>query len=175
MFFLTVASINGKIHLLSSFHKRIGYEHMKEMYRRKGVEIGDNSILMNVKVSSSRAGDHFKVGKNCVLTSCVLLGHDASPSSFLPELGKNESVLKPRRTFKGIIEIGDNVFVGLNAIIMPGVHIGNNSIIGAGSVVTKNVRDDVVVAGNPAKEICSITKFIEKHRKRLQDHPEFYT
>jgi len=47
-------------------------------------------------------------------------------------------------------KIGDNVFIGVNSIIMPGVSIGNNIIIGAGSVVTKNIDDYSIVAGNPA-------------------------
>lgn len=48
-------------------------------------------------------------------------------------------------------KIGDNVFIGVNSIIMPGVAIGNNIIIGAGSVVTKDVLDFSIVAGNPAR------------------------
>lgn len=51
------------------------------------------------------------------------------------------------------ITIGEDVWVGGGAIICPGVTVGNRSIIGAGAVVTKNVPDDVIVAGNPAKII----------------------
>ncbi len=51
------------------------------------------------------------------------------------------------------IRVGDNVWIGANAVILPEVNIGNNVIIGAGSVVTKNVPDDCIVGGNPAKEI----------------------
>lgn len=50
-------------------------------------------------------------------------------------------------------KIGDNVFIGANAIVMPGITIGNNCIIGAGSVVTRDVEDFSIVAGNPAKFI----------------------
>ena len=46
--------------------------------------------------------------------------------------------------------IGDNVFIGVNSIIMPGVTVGNNIIVGAGSVVTKDIEDFSIVAGNPA-------------------------
>lgn len=52
--------------------------------------------------------------------------------------------------------IGNNVFVGANATIIGNVHIGNNVIVGAGAVVTKDVPDDCVVAGNPAKIIKHI-------------------
>lgn len=56
------------------------------------------------------------------------------------------------------IIIGDNVWVGGGVIILPGVTIGKNSVIGAGSVVTKNIPDNVVAAGNPCKMIRNITE-----------------
>ncbi|OMJ21617.1 putative acetyltransferase [Smittium culicis] len=49
------------------------------------------------------------------------------------------------------IKIGDNVWIGGGAIILPGITIGNNSVVAAGSIVTKDVPENVVVAGNPAK------------------------
>jgi maltose O-acetyltransferase len=51
----------------------------------------------------------------------------------------------------GLVKIGDNVFIGAGSIILPNVKIGNNVIIGAGSIVTKDVPDNSLVAGNPAK------------------------
>ncbi len=56
------------------------------------------------------------------------------------------------------IHIGKNVWIGSGAIVLPGVTIGDNSIVGAGSVVTKNVEPNSVVAGNPAKFIKSINE-----------------
>ena len=53
--------------------------------------------------------------------------------------------------------IGDNVWVGGNVCILPGVNIGNNVVIAAGSVVTKDIPDDVIAAGNPCKVIRKIT------------------
>ncbi len=61
---------------------------------------------------------------------------------------------KPNKVhIKSYIRIEDNVWVGAGAIILPGVTIRKNSIVGAGSVVTKDVAESVVVAGNPAKVI----------------------
>ena len=51
------------------------------------------------------------------------------------------------------ITIEDSAFVGVRAMIMPGITIGKNAIVGAQSVVTKNVKPDQIVAGNPAREI----------------------
>ncbi|MBD8110050.1 acyltransferase [Priestia megaterium] len=67
------------------------------------------------------------------------------------------------------IIVGDNVFVGFNAIIMPGVTIGSNVVIGSGSVVSKDVPDNTVVAGVPAKEICSIEDYYNKNQHRLYE------
>lgn len=58
--------------------------------------------------------------------------------------------------------VGENSFVGANSIIMPGVHIGKSCVIGAGSVVTKDIPDGVVAAGVPAKVICTTEAYAEK-------------
>ena len=62
----------------------------------------------------------------------------------------------------GKVVIGDNVFLGANAIIMPGVTVGDNVIIGAGAVVTKDVESGLVVAGTPARVITTVEKYYEK-------------
>ena len=56
------------------------------------------------------------------------------------------------------VTIGDNVWIGGNTVICPGVHIGDNVVIGAGSVVTKDIPDMVIAAGNPCKVIREITE-----------------
>ena len=56
------------------------------------------------------------------------------------------------------VSIGDNVWIGGSTVILPGVHIGSNTVIGAGSVVTKDIPDWVVAAGNPCKVIRKITE-----------------
>lgn len=62
----------------------------------------------------------------------------------------------------GAIKVGYRTFVGYGATIMPGVTIGKRCVIGAGAVVTKDVPDGTVVAGVPAKVICSTEKYAEK-------------
>ena len=63
----------------------------------------------------------------------------------------------------GSIKVGDNVQIGSHAIILPGCSIGNNVIIGAGAVVTKDIDNNTVVAGIPAKPIESICDYYDKH------------
>ena len=64
----------------------------------------------------------------------------------------------------GCIEIMDNVFIGCNSTILPNVKIGPNVVIAAGSVVTKDVPEGVVVAGVPAKVIGTFEEYVEKRR-----------
>lgn len=68
------------------------------------------------------------------------------------------------------ITIGDNVWLGGNVIVVPGVKIGNNVVVGAGSVVTKDLADNVIAAGNPCREIRYIT---EEDRKYYFKNLEF--
>ena len=67
----------------------------------------------------------------------------------------------------GKVTIGDNVFVGTKATILKGVHIGNNAVIAAGSVVTSDIPDNCVVAGVPARPIMTIQEYYDK-RKAVQ-------
>ena len=67
----------------------------------------------------------------------------------------------------GPISVGNNVHIGWNAVIMPNVKIGNNVIIGVGSVVTKDVPDNSVVVGVPAKIISSIEEYHEKNKDKM--------
>ena len=62
----------------------------------------------------------------------------------------------------GIIEIGNNVFIGMNTIIERNVKIGDNVVVGAGSVVTKDCESDSVYAGVPARKLMSIKEFFDK-------------
>jgi len=66
----------------------------------------------------------------------------------------------------GKITIHDNCFIGINAIILPGITIGTNSVIGAGAVVTRDVSENTVVAGNPARKICSIDDYKNRALKK---------
>ncbi len=61
------------------------------------------------------------------------------------------------------VTIGDNVWIGGNTVICPGVHIGSNTVIGAGSVVTKDIPDWVIAAGNPCRVIRKITDADRKY------------
>lgn len=67
----------------------------------------------------------------------------------------------------GRVVIGNNVFIGINTIILPGVEIGDNVIIGAGSIVTKNILSNTVACGVPARALCSIEEYYTKNKYRI--------
>lgn len=68
--------------------------------------------------------------------------------------------------------IGDHVFIGARALIMPGVTIGDRSVVGAGSVVTKSVPTNSVVAGNPAQLICTFDEYEARIKKNNPAHED---
>lgn len=74
----------------------------------------------------------------------------------------------------GCIEIGNNVFIGSNTIVLCDVKIGSNVIIGAGSLVNKDIPDNSIAVGTPAKVIGTFDNFIAK-RKRIRMYPDELT
>ena len=98
------------------------------------------------------------IGKNVYLTDGIkFITHDGGVLIFRNEIPDLE-ITKP-------IKIGNNVYIGNNVIILPGVKIGDNVIIGAGAVVTKNVPSNSVMAGVPARKIKSTDEYLEKIKK----------
>lgn len=122
----------------------VNVEYGADFGRGKDIEIGDNSgIGYNARVSGP-----VKIGKQVMMGPDVMilaLSHEyADPNISIGEQG----IRKPRQ-----IIIGDGVWIGARAIILPGVKVGMNSIVGAGSVVTKNIPPYSVAAGNPARVV----------------------
>ena len=115
-------------------------------YRFMGVTIGkDCMISLGAKLDCS--GGKIIIGDRCIIThGCIILSHDVAKSTINREI-----------TLVGTVRVGNNVFVGVNSIILNNITIGDNSIIGAGSVVTKDVPPNVVVIGNPVKIIRKLT------------------
>lgn len=89
-----------------------------------------------------------RIGDNCMLGPSVQI-YTATHPLHPTERNSGIEYAKP-------ITIGNNVWIGGSAVICPGVTIGNNVVVAAGAVVTKNVPDNVVVGGNPAKVIKKI-------------------
>lgn len=130
--------------------------------RKKGVRIGENvrfyepwsNTIDLTRPYMISIGDKVKITKGV-----VILTH-----------GFDWSVLRElyKRPFgsAGRVDIGNNVFIGINSIILKNVSVGNNVVIAAGSVVTKNIPDNSVVAGNPATVVMNIEDLYRKYLKR---------
>lgn len=138
--------------------------------RKKGCEIGAGTYIYDpphTLIDSSGAA-FIKIGKNVQISrGGVILGHDYSYSILSSVFYDMPRVQK--RTI-----IGDNVFIGMNAVILMGSHIGDNVIIGAGAVVSGQIESDSVYAGNPAKKICTLTEHYQKCVSRFEDSAHIY-
>jgi acetyltransferase-like isoleucine patch superfamily enzyme len=138
-----------------------------ELWRRSGVPVGEGTHILR-DVSLGRGGkDPISIGRNCVLTGCTILGHDASTNRALGLLPGESSPIMP-------VVIEDDCFIGSGAIILMGVRVGRGSIVGAGAVVTKDVPPGSVVGGNPAKVICTVAELVEKRKQLAREHPEYF-
>lgn len=122
-----------------AYSKFLGIDFGQKVRITGRVEFGSEPFLINI-------GDHVTI------TSGVrFITHDGGVGIFRREF--------PDINVFGKITIKNNVFIGNNAIILPNVTIGNNVVIAASSVVTKNIPDNVVVAGVPAKIIRTIDEY----------------
>jgi len=111
-----------------------------------GISIGkDCMISWGAKLDIS--GGSIIIGDRCTITyGCIILSHDRSKKR-----------IDPKDKGKGTVRLGNDVFIGVNSVILRDVTIGDYSIVGAGSVVAKDVPPNVVVAGNPARIIRKLS------------------
>lgn len=122
--------------------------------RHIGVNIGENNLIGYNHWSSEPY--LITVGNNCQLTDCKIFTHGG---------GGAIRASHPDFDAFGKVVIGNYVYIGTGALIMPGVTIGDNSLIAAGSVVTKSIPAGSVAAGNPARVLCSVEDYYERNRK----------
>jgi len=133
-----------------------------ERMRRGGLEVGSNFSMPPEVIIDPSHYWHIRIGDSVTLAPRVLiLAHDAS----------TKRSLNYARIAK--VRIGDRVFVRAGSIVLPGVSIGNDVIIGAGSVVSRDIPSNVVATGNPAQVIGPIDEFLARHRKQRETHPCF--
>ena len=103
-----------------------------------------------------------EIGENVEITEGVrLLTHDGGVKvPMLMGLVENADLF-------GRIRIRNNVFIGMNAIVLPGIEFGNNVIVGAGSIVTRSIPDNSVVCGNPAHILCTVEEYCTRNQYRI--------
>lgn len=133
---------------------------IEEYFRKKGYFVGTNNRIYIRNFGCEPF--LIRIGNHCTVTSGVrFITHDGGAWVFRHEI--------PQLNVFGKIEVKDNCFIGIDSIILPNVTIGPNSVVGAGSVVTKDVPPDTVVAGVPARSICSLQEYKEKCLRSWND------
>ncbi|MBR2641460.1 acyltransferase [Candidatus Saccharibacteria bacterium] len=142
-------------------YKFCGFKKREKLVREMGVKIGNNcEIYSNVSFGSEpylvEIGDNVRLAMGVKITT-----HDGGLWVL-----RNNGKLRNADKF-GRVKIGSNVHVGLNTIIMPGVTIGDNVIIGCGAVVTKDIPSESVAVGVPAKVIESIDEYYRKVKNKV--------
>lgn len=134
-----------------------GYE---KWLREQGVIIGRNLRLFNhksIRIDVSSPG-LISIGNDVHITAGVsILTHDGR-FWFLKQVYRN--IISSRAA----VRIGNNVYIGQNAIILRGVTIGDNVIIGAGAIVTKDIPSDSIAVGVPARKIMTVDEFYQKSK-----------
>ncbi|HET7360590.1 MAG TPA: sugar O-acetyltransferase [Salinimicrobium sp.] len=131
-----LGTVGNGISIEHNFHCDIGYN----IHVGKNFYAGFNCTILDMA--------EVRIGDNCLIAPNVGIytaGHDVQP------------VDRHKSGFAKPITIGKNVWIGGHCVILGGINIGDNSIIAAGSVVTKNVPENTIYAGNPAKKIKDIS------------------
>ena len=141
---------------------RLRSEISTEELVKLGLTVGKNFSRQEKTLIDQSHCWLINIGDDVTLAPRVhILAHDASTKTALGY------------TRIGLVDIGNNVFIGASSTILPGVKIGDNVVIGAGSVVSKDIPSGSVAAGNPAKVICSYEEFVERKKKELDTVPSY--
>lgn len=135
-------------------------EYTTEKRISMGMTVGKNFGRLNGVILDPSHCWLIEIGDNVTLAPRVhILCHDASTKQFL------------NYTKIGRVTIGNNVFIGAESVVLPGVTIGSNVIIGANSTVTHDIPDNTVAVGSPAQILCSLEEYLQKERTRMNIAP----
>lgn len=148
-------------------------------FLRKAVMLLNREIPTETLIKRGmRVGKDFNRQQGCFLdpTHCFLItiGDDVTMSIRVTVMAHDASTKKTLGYTKiGQVHIGDHVFIGANTTILPGVTIGDYAVVGAGSIVTHDVPAKTVVAGVPAKEICSVDEYVARFQSQMDEANTF--
>ncbi len=148
---------------------------LRSFYLHRIKHLDDSAILvMDLRKRGMTIGEHCRIFTNISSKepSLIRIGDRVTVSSEVSFCTHDNAVIKaiPGKTdVVGRICIGNDCFIGMRSILMYGVTLGDRCIVGAGSVVTRSFPSGKVIAGNPAKVICSVEDYAEKYRDYAVD------
>lgn len=138
------------------FGYRFRFTRRKPYYAHVGQRtIVEDFNVWNGKNGNIVIGEGGWIGLHNIITGPIEIGNELSTGPFVSILGPRHPVMNSKEKKEKTI-IGNNCWIGTGSIVMYGVKMGDNSIIGAGSVVTKDVPPDSFFAGNPARDITRL-------------------
>jgi len=149
----------------SHMRQKLEQERLRRRWARLrglGMHIGDR---VNLPASTWIDTSHcflISIGNNCGFgPDCLILAHDAQMDEYLDaaRLGR--------------VVIHESCHIGARTTILAGVEIGPRTVVGANSVVTRSLPAETVCAGNPAKVICTLDEYLERHREGMKTRPNF--
>ncbi len=129
---------------------------------KRGLVVGKNFKRMGGVIIDPSHCWHISIGDNVTLAPRVhIIAHDTSTKTFL------------NYTRVANVSIGNNVFIGAGTIVLPGVAIGSNVVIGAGSVVSRDIPDNSVALGTPARVVKTIDEYLSAEKAKMNSENVF--
>mgnify|MGYP000604641506 FL=1 len=142
-FFIIAIGSNKVREKISKKYPKLNYYttiHPKSIISRE-VEIGAGTVVMaNVVINPAST-----IGKHCIINTSSVVEHDSKLGDYVH--------ISPNATLCGGVSIDDNSWVGAGSVVRQQIHIGKDVIVGANSVVVKDIENSCIVAGNPTKKI----------------------
>lgn len=150
------------MNILKELLYRLRGEYTTEKLISMGMKVGKNFGRLNGVILDPSHCWLIEIGDNVTMAPRVhILCHDASTKQFLGY------------TKIGRVTIGNNVFLGAESVVLPGVTIGDNVVIGANSTVTHDIPNNSVAVGSPARVICTLDEYLAKEKERMQTAPVY--
>ena len=141
---------------------KIRGEQNLEKLKKRGLKIGKNPHIMSTAIIDSSHCWHIEIGDDFRLGHySQIIAHDASTKYYF------------NYTRVANVKIGNNVHVATGVIILPGVTIGDNVIIGAGSIVTKDIPNNSIAVGVPARVISTLDVWMQKEKEKMKPENTF--
>jgi acetyltransferase-like isoleucine patch superfamily enzyme len=172
--YLSKAVLEKQFECKIHFRATINYSDILKIQIGKGTSIGAGSIIDVTEYSGDSNNSKLQIGIDTYIGELnnirasgglIVVGNNCLISQNVSIIATNHSYKlnalikdQPWKTSQNFVIIGDDVWIGCGAIVLPGVTIGNGAIIAAGSVVTKDVEQNAIIAGVPAKFLKFRTK-----------------